>query len=68
MYSLVFALWIEKEVAILGIGKYGRSLAKNLYDMGIDVLVADSAADTVSEFTGYAAIACHELGMIDCTD
>ena len=32
---------MSKSIAILGLGKYGRSLAENLYRMGADVLVAD---------------------------
>ena len=31
----------KKSVAILGLGKYGCSLAENLYNLGEDVLVAD---------------------------
>lgn len=32
---------IKKSVAVLGLGKYGRSLAETLYSLGEDVLVAD---------------------------
>ncbi len=31
----------KKSIAVLGLGKYGRSLAEALYSMGEDVLVAD---------------------------
>ena len=30
-----------KSVAVLGLGKYGKSLAENLYMMGADVLAVD---------------------------
>ena len=32
---------MKKSVAVLGLGKYGRSVAKSLYAIGEDVLVAD---------------------------
>lgn len=32
---------VKKSIAVLGLGKYGRSLAETLYSMGEDVLVAD---------------------------
>lgn len=31
----------KKSIAVLGLGKYGRSLAETLYSLGEDVLVAD---------------------------
>ena len=33
---------MKKSVAVLGLGKYGRSLSENLYKMGADVLAVDS--------------------------
>ncbi|MBE5898817.1 MAG: TrkA family potassium uptake protein [Lachnospiraceae bacterium] len=41
----------EKSIAVLGLGKYGRSLARNLYNLGADVLAVDSDPDVVAEFT-----------------
>ena len=32
---------VKKSVAVLGLGKYGRSLAETLYSLGEDVMVAD---------------------------
>ncbi len=32
---------VKKSVAVLGLGKYGQSLAETLYSLGEDVLVAD---------------------------
>ena len=31
----------KKSVAVLGLGQFGRSLAESLYELGMDVLVAD---------------------------
>lgn len=53
---------MDKSVAVLGLGKYGRSLAKNLYKLGVDVLVADADENVVSEFTAYSTAAiCADL-------
>ncbi|MBQ7581224.1 MAG: TrkA family potassium uptake protein [Lachnospiraceae bacterium] len=40
---------MKKSVAVLGLGKYGRSLAENLYRMGADVLAVDEDAEVVNE-------------------
>lgn len=53
---------MDKSIAVLGLGKYGRSLAKNLYKLGADVLVADADENVVSEFTAYSTAAiCADL-------
>ncbi len=41
---------MKKSVAVLGLGKYGRSLSENLYRMGADVLAVDSDEELVTEF------------------
>lgn len=41
-----------KSVAVLGLGKYGRSLAETLYKMGADVLAVDSHEDIINDFEG----------------
>ena len=41
---------MSKSIAILGLGKYGRSLAENLSEMGADVLVADRKAELIRDF------------------
>ena len=41
---------MSKSIAILGLGKYGRSLAENLYHMGADVLVADRNPELVQDY------------------
>ena len=48
---------MEKSIAVLGLGKYGKSLARNLYELGADVLVADADDAVVSEFTAYSTAA-----------
>ena len=43
---------MSKSVAVLGLGKYGRSLAEHLYSMGADVLAVDMKRDLVDELAG----------------
>ena len=40
---------MSKSVAVLGLGKYGRSLAEHLYSAGVDVLVADKNKDLIED-------------------
>ncbi len=47
----------EKSVAVLGLGKFGRSLARNLYNLGADVLVVDSDEDVISDFSANSTSA-----------
>ena len=47
----------NKSIAVLGLGKYGISLAKNLYNMGADVLVADDDPDVLKEMAGNCTAA-----------
>ncbi len=42
---------MKKSVAVLGLGKYGRSLSENLYQMGADVLAVDHNEELVDEFS-----------------
>lgn len=46
-----------KSIAVLGLGKFGKSLAKNLYDQGADVLVVDDNQDEIDEATSYSTCA-----------
>ena len=48
---------MEKSIAVLGLGKFGKSLARNLYELGADVLVADGDDAVVSEFTACSTAA-----------
>ncbi len=51
-----------KSVAILGLGSYGKSLAKNLYDMGADVLVADRNEEIIRDYSSrVTAAVCADL-------
>lgn len=44
---------MTKSVAVLGLGKYGMSLAKAMYDMGADVLAVDKDEEKVKEIAEY---------------
>ena len=48
---------MSKSIAVLGLGKYGSSLADNLYEMGADVMVVDGKKETIQEFSEKATIA-----------
>jgi trk system potassium uptake protein TrkA len=53
---------MKKSIAVLGLGKYGRSLAESLYTMGMDVLVADKDEERIKEFSSKATVAvCADL-------
>lgn len=43
---------MKKSVAVLGLGKYGRSLSESLYQMGADVLAVDCNEELINEFAG----------------
>lgn len=42
---------MKKSVAVLGLGKYGRSLAENLYRLGADVLAVDSDEELINDIS-----------------
>ena len=42
---------MKKSVAVLGLGKYGMSLAENLYRMGADVLAVDKDERVVNDIS-----------------
>lgn len=52
---------MKKTIAVLGLGKYGMSLAKALYDMGADVLAVDKDEEKVKEIADH----CTEALCID---
>ena len=57
---------MKKSVAVLGLGKYGRSLAENLYRMGADVLAVDCNEEIVNEFADRCTSAvCANLANED---
>ncbi len=41
---------MKKSIAVLGLGKYGRSLSESLYRLGADVLAVDNNEDLINEF------------------
>ncbi len=48
---------MAKSIAILGLGKYGRSLADSLYSMGIDTLVVDINPELVRLYSDRSTTA-----------
>ena len=42
---------MNKSVAVLGLGKYGKSLAENLYNLGADVLAVDQDEALINDFS-----------------
>ena len=50
---------MKKSIAVLGLGKYGRSLAENLYRMGADVLAVDGDEKIIEEFAEKCTSAVH---------
>ena len=53
---------MKKTIAVLGLGKYGISLAKSMYNMGADVLVVDNNPDKLKEMEGFCTAAvCADL-------
>jgi trk system potassium uptake protein TrkA len=48
---------MKKSIAVLGLGKYGASLAKNMYEMGADVLIVDQDQDKLKELNGVCTAA-----------
>ena len=53
---------MQKSVAVLGLGEFGKSLAENLYRLGADVLVVDSSEAQIQDFAGKCTSAvCADL-------
>ncbi|MBE5995482.1 MAG: TrkA family potassium uptake protein [Paenibacillaceae bacterium] len=48
---------MTKSIAVLGLGKYGTSLAQSMYEMGADVLIADINEDKVKDAAAYSTSA-----------
>lgn len=48
---------MKKSIAVLGLGKYGASLAKNMYEMGADVLIVDQDQDKLKELNAFCTAA-----------
>lgn len=48
---------MNRSIAVLGLGKFGRSLAENLYSLGMDVMVVDSNPDLIRDFASKSTVA-----------
>lgn len=57
---------MKKSIAVLGLGKFGKSLAENLYNMGADVLAVDRNAELINDFSSKCTSAiCANLAEED---
>ncbi len=54
----------NKQFVVIGLGRFGTSVAKTLYELGNDVLAIDMDEDLVQEISGYVT---HSVQM-DATD
>ncbi|MCR5581026.1 MAG: TrkA family potassium uptake protein [Pseudobutyrivibrio sp.] len=53
---------MKKSIAVLGLGKYGISLAQNMYEMGSDVLIVDMDEDRLKDVDEFSTSAvCADL-------
>ncbi len=48
---------MNKSIAVLGLGKFGRSLAESLYSLGLDVMVVDRDPALINEFAAKSTVA-----------
>ncbi|MBR3475329.1 MAG: TrkA family potassium uptake protein [Oscillospiraceae bacterium] len=48
---------MSRSIAVLGLGKFGRSLAENLYSLGMDLMVVDRDPEIIREFSAKSTIA-----------
>ena len=48
---------MSRAIAVLGLGKFGRSLAEGLYSLGMDLMVVDRNPDLIREFASKSTIA-----------
>jgi len=55
---------MEKQFAVIGMGRFGSSVAKTLYNMGFDVLAIDMDEHRIQEVTSMVTHAV----IADCTD
>ena len=57
---------IKKSIAVLGLGKYGRSLAETMYSLGEDVLVVDRNEQIIRDMsTKVTSAVCANLDNED---
>lgn len=55
---------MKKQFAVIGLGRFGGSICKELYKLGHEILVIDNKEDKISEFTNYSTHAV----IADATD
>ncbi len=48
---------MSRAIAVLGLGKFGRSLAEGLYSLGMDLMVVDRDPEVVREFSAKSTVA-----------
>lgn len=48
---------MSRSIAVLGLGKFGRSLAESLYSLGMDVMVVDRDPELIRDFTSKSTVA-----------
>lgn len=57
---------MKKSIAVLGLGKFGKSLAESLYEQGADVLAVDCSEEIIEDFAGKCTSAvCANLTFED---
>ena len=57
---------MKKSIAVLGLGKYGISLAQSMYEMGSDVLIVDIDEEKLKEYSAFSTSAiCADLSNED---
>ena len=48
---------MSRSIAVLGLGKFGSSLAESLYSLGMDLMVVDRDPERIREFTAKSTVA-----------
>lgn len=48
---------MSRSIAVLGLGKFGSSLAESLYSLGIDLMVVDRDPERIREFASKSTVA-----------
>ena len=47
-----------KQFVVIGLGRFGQSVAKTLYDLGHDVLAIDMDEEAVRDISDYVLMLC----------
>ena len=48
---------MKKQVAVFGLGRFGGSLVKEFYRIGVEVIAIDQNEEKVEEYADYATLA-----------